>query len=338
MRLKRLISAFITCAMLVTFMPMQAFATDSENLTPDAKTSADELVTVQKTAARVGDQKDTYEITLSVKTKDGVTPTPAASTDVVLVIDASGSMNEKGKLENAQKAAEDFAEIVLGKEAQGENHIAVVSYAENASTKCGLSDKLNTVENAIDAIRANGGTNIQAGIKAARDLLNGSAADNKVILVLSDGEPTYSFQEIGTGTWYDYSDKWGGGHRRGKVKDVVYTGFDYNTVIGSGSDYSLTYGSIFHLYQGHSKITATCTCGKDHTKDFNVRHYENNGDPTIAEARYAKDTNCKIYSIYLGGKNDTNAQYTMKGIASGEDHFATTDKVEDLAALFKGIA
>lgn len=339
MRLKRLISAFIACAMLVTLMPMQAFAIEAleKNLEPAPVTSDDRLVTVQKKAARVGDQKDTYEITLSVKTKDGVTTTPAASTDVVLVIDASGSMDEKDKLENAQGAAEDFAEIVLGEEAQGENRIAVVSYAENASTKCGLSDNLDTVEKAIKKIGANGGTNIQAGIKAAGDLLNGSAADNKVILVLSDGEPTYSFQTTGTAQWtgcrlgylwgeHDWNEAWyGNGHY---VDDSIqiHPGFNYDEVVGSGRGYSLSDGT---------NLTVSCKHGQ-YSKSYT--YYTNNGDPTIAEARYAKNAGYEIYSIYLGGKDDTNAQHTMKDIASDEDHYATTDKVEGLAALFKGIA
>ena len=337
MRLKRLISAFIACAMLVTFMPMQAFATEAleGNLEPTPVTSDDRLVTVQKTAASVDGQEDTYKITLSVKTKDGVTATPAASTDVVLVIDASGSMDEEDKLENAQKAAEDFAKIVLGEEAQGENCIAVVSYAKNASTKCGLSDKLDTVENAIDAITANGGTNIQAGIKVARDLLNGSEADNKVILVLSDGEPTYSFQTTGTARWtgclevlgwHAWNEAWyGNGHY---VDDSIqiYPDFNYDKVVGSGSGYSLSNGT---------NLTVSCEHGP-HPKSYT--YYKNNGDPTIAEAKYAKNAGYEIYSIYLGGKDDTNAQYTMKGIASDNDHFQTTENVDDLAKLFKGIA
>ena len=337
MRLKRLISAFIACAMLVTLMPMQAFAIEAleKNLEPAPVTSDDRLVTVQKKAARVGDQKDTYEITLSVKTKDGVTTTPAASTDVVLVIDASGSMDEKDKLENAQGAAEDFAEIVLGEEAQGENRIAVVSYAENASTKCGLSDNLDTVEKAIKKIGANGGTNIQAGIKAAGDLLKASAADNKVILVLSDGEPTYSFQTTGTARWtgclevlgwHDWNEAW---YRNGHYVDdsiQIYPDFNYDKVVGSGSGYSLSNGT---------NLTVSCEHGQ-HPKSYT--YYKNNGDPTIAEAKYAKNAGYEIYSIYLGGKDDTNAQYTMKGIASDNDHFQTTENVDDLAELFKGIA
>lgn len=337
MRLKRLISAFITCAMLVTFMPMQAFAIEAlgKNLEPDPVTSDDGLVTVQKTAACVDDQKDTYKITLSVTTKDGVTTTPAASTDVVLVIDASGSMNKEGKLENAQKAAEDFAEIVLGEEAQGENRIAVVSYAENASTKCELSEHLNTVEDAIDAIGANGGTNIQAGIKAARDLLKDSKADNKIILVLSDGEPTYSFQTTGTARWtgcrylwgeHYWNEAWRGNGHYEDDSIQIYPDFNYDKVVGSGSGYSLSNGT---------NLTVSCTHGQ-YSKPYT--YYKNNGDPTIVEAQYAKNAGYEIYSIYLGGKDDTNAQDTMKGIASDNDHFQTTDNVDDLAELFKGIA
>lgn len=82
MRLKRLISAFIACAMLVTFMPMQAFATPE----------VDNAVTATKTlVGEMPDADGNYTIRLTVQ-GDPVTSTTTSKADVVLVVDNSGSM------------------------------------------------------------------------------------------------------------------------------------------------------------------------------------------------------------------------------------------------------
>ena len=82
MRLKRLISAFIACAMLVTFMPMQAFAAPE----------VDNAVTATKTlVSETPDADGNYTIQLTVQ-GDPVTSTTTSKADVVLVMDNSGSM------------------------------------------------------------------------------------------------------------------------------------------------------------------------------------------------------------------------------------------------------
>ena len=331
---KRLLALILALVMVVAILPASVLAAPGDepgqaNLTPGPVTSDDNLVTVEKSAATVDGQPNTYDVTLTVTTKDTVSTTPAQSTDVVLVIDASNSMNNGRKLSSAKSAAQEFSSIVLGAGAAGENRIAVVSYEETSEEECGLSDSYWTVQNAINDIRASGGTNIQAGLKEARDILEDSTADNKVILVLSDGEPTYSFRVQGTAQWTGCYEGRRGHYWTGDIKKgtVQFTGFDYTRVVGSGSAYS--------LYNG-ARLTVTCDHGETNTVNYN--YYENNGDPTIAEAGYAEGAGCEIYSIYLGGRNDTNAIYTMKGIASGDDHFQTTDDVDELADLFKGIA
>lgn len=82
MRLKRLISAFIACAMLVTFMPMQAFAASE----------VDNAVTATKTlVGEMPDANGNYTIQLTVQ-GNPVTSTTTSKADVVLVVDNSGSM------------------------------------------------------------------------------------------------------------------------------------------------------------------------------------------------------------------------------------------------------
>lgn len=45
--------------------------------------------------------------------------------------------------------------------------------------------------NAINGLSANGGTFTQGGVHKARELLEGGGNENKYIVLLSDGEPTF---------------------------------------------------------------------------------------------------------------------------------------------------
>ncbi|MNP53710.1 von Willebrand factor type A domain protein [compost metagenome] len=120
---------------------------------------------------------------------------------MVLVIDKSGSMDDRDwwldedyKMANAITAAKKFVDNLLI--SGSSTRIAAVSFSDSASTVSdfkGPSDK-DALKNAIDRIKADGGTNIQAGLKNARELLQNSTAQNKIIVVLSDGEPTYSYK------------------------------------------------------------------------------------------------------------------------------------------------
>ena len=330
---KKFLALVLTLAMVLSLVPVTALATGTtqpniQNPTSSVK-SEDGCVELEKTAAAVGESDNTFDITLKATVTDGKEEGKETSTAAVLVIDRSASMKsiENGdRITPAQNAAKAFASVVLGEGANKQNKIAVVSYAESATTDIGLSSDLNAVKNAIN-FYAYGGTNIQAGIKAARDILQSSSADHKVILVLSDGEPTYSFLTVGTATQKGCRKIiW---HSSGTINpdSVRITGFEYSKVVGTGRNYELKNGTT---------LSVTCKHG---TYLENYTYYKDNGQPTIQEASYAKDEKCEIYSIYLGNSTDTNAVSTMKGIATDEtSHYRLATDASELGELFRGIA
>ena len=130
-----------------------------------------------------------WEVTLRMEALDVAEPT-----DIVLVIDRSGSM-EGTKLENAKSAAIAFVNALLDQN-HPDTRIAVVSFAGDTSQNIGLTNyngKTNVI-NAINAINADGGTHTQAGVQRASNILSGQPiTHNKHIVLLSDGEPTYSY-------------------------------------------------------------------------------------------------------------------------------------------------
>ena len=334
---KRALALALVFALVASFCVTGAAAAPGDEPTPGDDSSyvqngepvEKDGVTVSKTAEYVG--KNEYKITLSVTIPGNVT-VPGSSANVVLVIDRSGSMGDGGKMSAAKEAAKAFADALL--KDGNDVKMAVVSYADNVSTNQALTNSAEDVKDAVDGIRANGGTHIQAGIHRAREILEDSSADKQVIVVLSDGEPTYSFRSIGTGTYsHEIESGLFGSHVEHELveKSVKVTGFDYNDSVGSGSSYSLItdLGILGEYNAGESSITVTCEeC--DHVGTETVSYYENNGDPTIAEADFARDDGYEVYGLYLGTPNE-NAQDTMQGVAdSGKYQQADTDSLNGL--------
>lgn len=158
------------------------------------------------------------------------------TTRVVLVIDRSGSMDEYGKMSSLKKSAKDFVEKVLAAQ-NADVKVAIVSYAGGAKTDIDFSSSKSDLYAKIDKLDADGGTNIQAGIHQARALMSAEVKrlnnkiDNKFIVVLSDGEPTYSYKATdavdSTGAGYNYnSSEW----------PYRITAFNYDNRVGNGGD------------------------------------------------------------------------------------------------------
>ena len=186
----------------------------------NSATGAD--VTYSKTATPVEGQKDTYNITLKIESKTSSTA-PGASA-VVLVIDSSGSMKD-GRLTNAKNVAKSFIDSYGT--SGSDRYLAVVNFDTYANAfefgrdKTSWLDVSNgtnrqTAKNRFDNLSVGGGTNLEQGLTKAKDLLNNNtvksiAKENKFVIVLTDGEPTFynntknwniltfSYQPEGTG-------------------------------------------------------------------------------------------------------------------------------------------
>ena len=339
---RRLLSWVCVLALCMSLLPVTALAVEQDvptegnsgsyvqNGTP---TTQDE-VTVSKTAKWT--EQNAYEITLSVTVPGNVT-IPGQSTDVVLVIDASSSM-DGSNIQAAKTAARSFAQKLLAEDISADVNLAVVTYTERPSIECNLTDDLRKVTSAINdiAIWNNQGTNIQAGVYQARQLLKDSEASNQVIVLLSDGEPTYSYPVRGTCD-IDHEDGIFGlvWHNSQNVKlpgqnAVTEEDFDYTETTGNGNSYS----GVNAIVSGYCD-----DCKEKVSLDYDgeKKPYNNNGDPAIAEARFAKTAGCEIYSLYLGDPSGS-ATHTMKGIATNDAHYkqASRDSLSDLLKQIAG--
>lgn len=127
--------------------------------------------------------------------------TTVDKTDVVLVIDRSTSMAGT-KMDNTIKAAKDLINLIINNNTKSKVRLAIVTYGNNIFdpfTSESLTNNNSTLISLVDSITSNyneNGTNIHAGLLKANNLLSKSEnGTNKIVILLSDGEP---YQYIGT--------------------------------------------------------------------------------------------------------------------------------------------
>lgn len=339
--LKRISAFFMAMLMMLTvFSAFSAVSAEGEAAGGTQPVwSAPGSIKLDKDAAAVEGAENLWEVTLGIQGKNFET-----TSDVVLVIDCSGSM-EGTKLTNTRKAAKAFGQKLL---ADGSStRIAIVTFIDTAAAYNNGhfydATELSAFEAAVDkATYAKGGTNQQAGIHKAQELLNTSSAGLKNIVILSDGDATYSYPFVASATYSDCG-AWTslGCPRGGSITNIGAFAPDYTTVIGSGSSFTLDY---------NAQVTATCpkhgesttvNCVYNLDGTYTTTSGTNNGVATIWEANQAKAAGTTIYSVAL--QAGTDGENTLKTCATDatKDYYAiaSTDNVEEtLTTAFTSIA
>lgn len=153
------------------------------------------------------DSNGDFNIKLTVEGADKVNQM-SKPLDVVLVVDTSGSMEGpytkdfwslfggRGKptykrINNAKNAAKGFVDKIAAKH-KDNTRIALISFAGTAEVKSDLTNDYNALKKQIDTLKEDGATFTQDALRNANALLTNSKG-NKVIVLISDGEPTYAF-------------------------------------------------------------------------------------------------------------------------------------------------
>lgn len=117
--------------------------------------------------------------------------------DVVFVVDTSGSMKDDSRLTKAKKGIEDFLDGITSVGIKDKVRVGLVTYssAVNKHVELGaIGSNAQNIKNKLEATRATGGTFTQAGLRKAAEMLATSTADEKRIILLTDGRPTYSYK------------------------------------------------------------------------------------------------------------------------------------------------
>ena len=337
---RKALSLLLTILMVFSLFPMMVSADETGTGSTKPVWPAEGSIKLDKDATAVGD--NLWEVTLSIQGKNYKT-----TSDVVLVIDCSGSM-EGTKLTNTRTAAKAFGEKLLKEDSS--TRIAIVTYIDEATAYNNGhfygAGELTAFQAAVDdATYANGGTNQQAGLHKAQELLASTASTGKLknIVILSDGEATFSHPFKATATYSDCA-AWTflDCPRGGSITNIGAFTPNYGEIIGSGSGFALNY---------NAEVTATCPeHGNSTTRDcvyaldgtFTTSSGTNNGVATIWEANQAKAAGTTIFSVAL--QADTNGENTLKACATDpvKGYFAIANNEPDVAgkltSAFQAIA
>ncbi len=123
-------------------------------------------------------------------------PKPVSTSDVVLVMDTSGSMGDEWqgetKLRSAKKGANAFVDPML----QGTT-LAVVTFSKNADTPVTSTSDFGAAKVAIENLGSQGDTNIGSALTEALAELGAHSEDNaaKAIVLFTDGHITTGMNE-----------------------------------------------------------------------------------------------------------------------------------------------
>ena len=290
----RLLAFLLTILMLIghAFVAPVTVAADEDDLEPGE-------VRTYKTATPVDGKVNTWDIVLRVETIPAEEPKTA---DIVLVIDTSGSMGSPTqRMPNAIAAAEKFVERLLPSYSEWVN-IAVVSFATNVTTQKGLTKNRQELLDVIGGLKATGGTFTQGAMREAASLLAGSQADYKHIVLLSDGEPTYSYglETPSDSNNFAYSHTVETTTGRGQGRKTEYTEYYYSKDDLAENKFKYTtgfFGTVNRVgsgSEGTAYISGSETGSGTENNPYK-RYYYHHGHSAIAQAKMFKDLGADRY-------------------------------------------
>ena len=199
--MKKLKSKYLVALLMIMILPISLLLVNAE----DTKGK----IEISKTATKIYDTVDENNLVYGRKAKItlDVNANPYSvdsfsTLDIVLIIDESGSMEDCAKYDRrnrceisrigaAKNAASSFVDKMIINN-KTNVRIGIVSFSSKTNDildpTYNKTDLNNFIENNLSP---NGGTNIDDAIDSANNMIKNSTADKKMVILLSDGIPTY---------------------------------------------------------------------------------------------------------------------------------------------------
>lgn len=177
-KMQKSIAVIVTMCLVVTMMPGLTIVAANASVSVTPSVSVTEMYPNQTATVKL--QVTGKEGTITSTSVDKIIPT-----DIVLVIDQSGSMS--GTNMGALKPA---AVNFLNKIDFSKHRVGIVGYSDKIATKQDFTMDKNELINTVNGIQATGGTRIVQAVNEAVSMISQSKrADAKqVVIVLTDGQ------------------------------------------------------------------------------------------------------------------------------------------------------
>lgn len=120
--------------------------------------------------------------------------------DLVLVVDWSGSMNDNDRIGEVKIGVDRFVDTLSDSGITDKINMGYVGYSSdgynysNGTVQMGSFDSVKNQVKSITPSWTNGGTFTQKGLRDAGDMLSVPNGHKKVIVLLTDGVPTFSYK------------------------------------------------------------------------------------------------------------------------------------------------
>lgn len=273
--------------------------------------------------ARETNTPGTFDVFLNVR---GNSIKQSKTLDVVFVVDRSASMSNEDRFANIKAGIKGFFQDVKAAGIENNVKAGLVIYNGSSSSSIDLAPvatNATAINNKLDSTTPDGGTNTQLGLYKAKPMLDKSTSDEKMIILLTDGEPT----------------------RSQKVKSVVTengtlygTTFDYNKIEGNGWSINIP---GYDVDGHHINTTWPATLGEARlikNKNISLRAlgisiksaYENNMEKLASPGHYESVTSSKGIRNYLDRQTE-NIISSFDTIKDGTVNIPISEQYEYVA-------
>lgn len=321
---------------------------DFKNYPAVQGTGENEGIIIKKDVAGYNNDDDTFNVKLTVEGSDTVIQNNIPL-DIALVVDTSGSMaepkngwgiNTNKKINKAKSAAKSFVDTLIPESNKGKVNIGVISFAENGIVRQNLTQNTKELKGAIDKLKAVGGTYTQEGLEKAADMLKAEDGHKKVMIVISDGEPTFAkgkHPNFGKKSKEDGYYKVNKGDTREGYEQWHGNGLYW---YGKGHETSWYIGRAYYLVKivdgvfGNGSLERSGWGKGTWPYDLMDSYFK---DATVA---FAKTMNKKIqvFSIGIGLTDNHLAKEVMNEIATNGKYMEAGTVADELGKILKELA
>lgn len=299
---------------LIYFSFSLAVVTPACAVTKSAQVSIDGKIS-QKLLVQNSDNIVYLDVTIKAP-KRALTQPQTRSTDMLIVLDRSGSMAAEKKMAFAKAAIHDVLAQLTSND-----HFALVSFSNNAIIHSPLvpinAANRENLDRIVEAIPADGGTTMSDGLQSALQLMsdNHHSERLKKVLLLSDGQANQGIVDPqGLASIVSQITK------TGAVLSTIGMGLDFNeTLMTSLADYGMGHYSYLEQLSGLGSIL-----GKDLSDTRTIYATASTLDVTLGSG---------VALIDAGGYPMTQLDATTVRITSGQildntdKHFVITFSV-----------